>query len=517
MSAASEMFGASAPTRSWAIGRSNVVAITAITIVAILEQIRWGTVPDTSWLITVCERMLAGERIYIDLHETNPPFSIWLYMPPVMLAKALGIAPEVLVHAWTYLAVFIGLGLSARIVRRARFEEADAMVAIAPVIYALLILFAGNAFTQREHIGVALFLPMLALMAWRLRSNCEPQSTIPLSLAAGICGSVLLLVKPHYALMVLLPVAFICWRHRSLRPLLAIEHWVIGAICLGYLAAVLLIHPEYVTDVYPTLADTYATVRVFRPIVELYGAAAVFLCLALWLYWPAGRLPALACIALLASVAGAITLVWQGKGWAYHAYPALLCAFLTLACMSRLPARHLRGKLGQPIRIVVLAFAVWASVAPLRLTQATPDELVLVIRAAAPRPTIASISTDISVGHPLSRKVGGYYRSTYPSLWTVRSAERLMEEAEGDAAEAARLKNLRDGFIAQAVGEIERIKPDLILDSGSNMAVPQLAIHADTGMKRLLRGYRTLYQDTQMTVFIRSDLPPGGEATSHGR
>jgi hypothetical protein len=292
---------------------------------------------------------------------------------------------------------------------------------------------------------------------------------------------------------------------------------VIGAICLGYLAAVLLIHPEYVTDVYPTLADTYATVRVFRPIVELYGAAAVFLCLALWLYWPAGRLPALACIALLASVAGAITLVWQGKGWAYHAYPALLCAFLTLACMSRLPARHLRGKLGQPIRIVVLAFAVWASVAPLRLTQATPDELVLVIRAAAPRPTIASISTDISVGHPLSRKVGGYYRSTYPSLWTVRSAERLMEEAEGDAAEAARLKNLRDGFIAQAVGEIERIKPDLILDSGSNMAVPQLAIHADTGMKRLLRGYRTLYQDTQMTVFIRSDLPPGGEATSHGR
>ena len=335
-------------------------------------------------------------------------------------------------------------------------------------------------------------------------------------MAAGICGSVLLLVKPHYALMILLPVAFICWRHRSLRPLLAVEHWVIGAICLGYLAAVLLIHPEYVTDVYPTLADTYANVRVYRPIVQLYGAAAVFLCLALWLYWPAGRLPALACIALLVSAAGVVTLVWQGKGWAYHAYPALLCAFLALTCMSRLPARHMRGRLGQPVRIVALAFAVWAGVAPLRLTQATPDELVSAIRVAAPRPTIASISTDISVGHPLSRMVGGYYRSTYPSLWTVRSAERLMKEAENDAAKGERLKALRDGFIAQAVNEIERIKPDLILDSGSSMAAPQLAIHADAGMKRLLSGYRTLYQDTQMTVFIRGDLPRG-DGASHGR
>ena len=92
-----------------------------------------------------------------------------------------------------------------------------------------------------------------------------------------------------------------------------------------------------------------------------------------------------------------------------------------------------------------------------------------------------------------------------------------MKEAENDA-KAARLKALRDGFIAQAVSEIERIKPDLILDSGSSMAAPQLAIHADVGMKRLLSGYRTLYQDTQMTVFIRSDLPPsGGDGTSHGR
>ena len=145
----------------------------AITVVAILDQTRWGTVPDTSWLITVCERMLAGDRLYIDLHETNPPFSIWLYMPPVVLAQALGIAPEILVHAWTYLAVLVGLGLSAWIVRRARFEEADAIVAMAPVIYALLVLFPGNVFTQREHIGMALFLPMMALMAWRLRSDCD--------------------------------------------------------------------------------------------------------------------------------------------------------------------------------------------------------------------------------------------------------------------------------------------------------------------------------------------------------
>ena len=50
-------------------------------------------------------------------------------------------------------------------------SEAQGLARWSPAIYALLVLFPGNAFSQREHIGVCLFLPMLVLMAWRMRAG----------------------------------------------------------------------------------------------------------------------------------------------------------------------------------------------------------------------------------------------------------------------------------------------------------------------------------------------------------
>ena len=68
------------------LARRNLVALMAITVCSVFFQLYWGTIPDTSWLITVSERMLSGERLYSQIYETNPPFSVWLYMPPVAAA-----------------------------------------------------------------------------------------------------------------------------------------------------------------------------------------------------------------------------------------------------------------------------------------------------------------------------------------------------------------------------------------------------------------------------------------------
>ncbi len=283
---------------------------------------RWGTIPDTSWLITVCERMLSGERLYAEVYETNPPFTIWLYLPPVAAAKALGIAPELLVHAGTYLVVLCGLLLAGHVVRRAAFPEAASLFALAPAFYALLVIYPGIAFTEREHIGAALFLPLLALMAWRARTDADVSPSLPLSIIAGLSGSVLLLVKPHYAVMVLTPALFVCWRHRSIRPLFAVEHWAIGLVCSTYLGAVFLMYPEFIRDIYPVLADTYLKIRTFLPLVTMFGLTWAVLMFLIWRLWPRNRVPELASVATLASIAGMIPLFWQAKGWAYHAYPA---------------------------------------------------------------------------------------------------------------------------------------------------------------------------------------------------
>ena len=219
-------------------GYRNVVLIAGITLFSIFYQQRWGTITDTSWLITVCERMLAGERLYVDLFETNPPFSVWLYMAPVALGEFAGVKPEIAVHAWTYLAAITGLAFAGLVIDRAAFPEGRALLRLAPVFYCLLVIMPGNAFSQREHIGMALFLPFLALTAWRAKSESDAAPSVWIALFAGLSGSVLVLVKPYYAVMVLAPALLVMIRRRNLRPLLAPEYWTIGIVCVAYLLVV---------------------------------------------------------------------------------------------------------------------------------------------------------------------------------------------------------------------------------------------------------------------------------------
>jgi len=55
----------------WTVG---LAALAAIAIQSLLVPID----ADVSWLITVCERVLSGDRLYVDILEVNPPASVWL-------------------------------------------------------------------------------------------------------------------------------------------------------------------------------------------------------------------------------------------------------------------------------------------------------------------------------------------------------------------------------------------------------------------------------------------------------
>src|SRR5258707_1884651 len=50
---------------------------------------------DVSWLLTVGERVLDDQRLYIDVVETNPPMAVLPYIPGIAIALALGLPAEV--------------------------------------------------------------------------------------------------------------------------------------------------------------------------------------------------------------------------------------------------------------------------------------------------------------------------------------------------------------------------------------------------------------------------------------
>ena len=61
---------------------------------------------DVSWLLTVAERVLDGQRLYVDVIETNPPMAVLIYMPGVVIARALGLPAELVTDALVFAAIF---------------------------------------------------------------------------------------------------------------------------------------------------------------------------------------------------------------------------------------------------------------------------------------------------------------------------------------------------------------------------------------------------------------------------
>ncbi|MDX8480579.1 hypothetical protein RFN28_19230 [Mesorhizobium sp. VK24D] len=498
----------------------SVATFVILLAIAVLWQVRWGTIPDTSWLIIVCERVLSGERLYAQVHEVNPPFSVWLYLPPVAAARILDVAPEILVQAWTYLAALIGVAFSGAIVRRAGFPERTTLFALGPAFYAVLVIFPGNVFTEREHLGVALFLPLLALHAWRARRDAEAEPGAGIAALAGLCGSILLLVKPYYAVMVLASALLVAARRRSLKPIFAPEHWVIGGICVAYLVAVILIHPEFLRDAYPLLVEFYANGIASAHVMAYYGCAWFFLVfLALW-SWPVGRFPELAAVTLAASAAALLPLFYQAKGWPYHAYPALSLAVAANLCLLALPRmkRRMAGLLSYlavpPPALISMAIMVafvlnWP-------TQKPNSAVVATIRAATFEPTVAVMNTDLDTAHPLSRMIGGQYVSAGAYDWPGPDATALYLRAarSGDDLSAAHYQAIMTRYAESKRQAFERLRPDLIISKIDNGPwTRQLTEHF--GFDRILAGYHVLLEQGRLRVYLRNDYvrpdpPPAG-------
>ena len=90
-------------------------------------------------------------------------------MPPVWLAMHLGLSADLLTATYSYAIVLAGLGFAASIVRRGHMSDWATLRPAAPLVLALFVLMPGNAFSEREHLGTALLLPLIALAAWRCR------------------------------------------------------------------------------------------------------------------------------------------------------------------------------------------------------------------------------------------------------------------------------------------------------------------------------------------------------------
>ena len=441
---------------------------------AVIQQSLGHHNADNSWLFTVAEKVLAGERPYVDVLETNPPASFILYMPAAMIARMLHLSTEFIVST-TMFAMTAGCAVfAARVLRAAgllpRAEEGFLLVA---ATFVLLNLPSFN-FAEREHIALVWILPMLAVHAARMAGERPSARAL---IVAGLLAGMAMSIKPHFALAIGLSFLGVLNARRSFALVLSIENLVAAAVALVYGAVVVLFFPDFFKAL-PAIVDAYVPLR--QPWRVLLGEP--WFLLNMVLLAAAGLIGGRACLGprvlplLGASLGFTGAYFWQGKGWMNHELPSvsLICLAIALLVAPMLAELRASGvstawRAARPATLfVALPAALGAPLlcgAIIQWTMAEEhDGLAAIMRRHAPaHPTMMTLSPQLTAGFPLVRQLDGAWVGRSQRLWLTVSARMLLDANRGDEAYRARLRAYvaedTDDFLA----DVRARKPDVIL------------------------------------------------------
>jgi hypothetical protein len=431
---------------------------------------------DVSWLLTVGDHLLDGQRLYVDIIETNPPASIWLYLPGTALARAIGATPELMTAGWVF-----ALGAGSVVVALSGLRR-EAMPYLAALAAFCVLLLPGYSFAQREHVALLLLLPWLAVAAARIEGRDAGGLVLVL---AGLGAGMAMAIKPHFVLAAAPPFLFAAWWRGSARALFGIEAWVAAGVVIAYGAAILAIYPRFVTDMMPVLRVAYLPshgglgILLVHPCILLTVAAwAMTLAIA-----RARAVGTALAVPLLASAGFTLAALVQAKGYANHFYPGLALALfalgVALAGMAAKPGARFAAALGIGLAgLSLLAFRPVPDIVPLA---------ALVEAKAPPHPRLAMIGGDLAVAYPVTRRVGGIWVQRQHSLWISAGAPGILRAGRLGAEDRATLAAAVADDERMLVADIARGRPDAVLVQGPAW---MRWIAGRPAVAAALRGYR---------------------------
>jgi hypothetical protein len=478
-----------------------VVAIAAvIRLIAPLSN-------DTEWLITNCRRFLDGAVLYRDIVETNPPMAILMHLPAALIERWTG-APAELVFT---LMVFAGAVASAAgfcaIARPGK-------PGLLPVVLAVVLIAPLNSFDQREHVALLLTLPLLGAAVARAGGAKPSWTTI---VVVGALAGVAPMIKPYFALGIAAPYAALAFAQRRPLALLAPEALIAAALTAVSAAATWVVFPDYVHFVVPMLVELYRPMK-HSPLEMLISPPVLAWLASVAALYVAGRKALLAPVNLVLLSAGLgylVAYIDQGRGWAYHMYPAL--AVLLIVVLDLAPRAWSTGASRERLTAVASAAAALLILTYSSVFGTVGGGVAAPIRAAVKNPTIMSITWDLGPGHPVTTLVHGRWAGTFASRWVTVNASYL---ARG-TSDPARQKRYAEwmGYDRAVTNRDLRTRPDIVLVGiGSPFDWPGW-IRRDPETARLMSNYVLLARDTLapgqrgrlegVEAWIRKDLVAG--------
>lgn len=487
------------PGNAWAIGIAVIVA--AAMSAAYLLQIG-PDLADVTTLLMTNERILNGEKLYVDVRDVNPPFSVWLYFPYAFLQHLTGINA----YIWLGMGVIAWLGASLfllNIVMRDGLTlppQSRRMALWAIAILCLIIM--PTQFAQREHFCTIAILPFFSLIGARLQTSYRP--SLSLALIIGAMASTLVILKPHYATGFGLVLCWLAWHRKDVRVLFVPEAVAIAALALAYAGIIFVAYPAFLETMLPIAVDVYLLKRtdlsLLLPLVTM--CVLLPLIVSVWIRSTSPKPMHTVGVFQLAAIGFLAAYFIMGKGWTYHLFPAAISVYMALALQLTLNGPANRAATRQQLYrlsggIVFLLSALSASQGFQQ--QIIPERVASLTR----HPSLVLVTPDISTSVPIARRLQADWTERDPCDYIGAIAAANVHLATGERRLVLEQYVTRE--LDHKAAHIERIRPDLIVLDSNSTQWHNLVVN-DARIAPVLLNYEVIATQDHLTYLARRDL-----------
>ncbi len=458
------------PSRGW------ITAAWAIAGMAFVGELTRPANHDVGWFMYVAQRMLRGERLYVDLMEANPPPVIWLNFPALFLARLLHLKPLDVFRGGVALAAIGSALVTGSALARLRLGDSIQPVAAAMAVL-LFAIAPGTGFGQREHLAAIALLPYLALAAAAPDEAVFPRRT---RIAVGIVAGLGMALKaPLFIVWGILTVTAVTQFVTRRVPVPA-EH--LAALGSGVVTglAVWLFFPRYFP--YAALIAPHYYRFAFQPIpIVLFAHPLGF---SLLLFAGIGVLllrhtaPASTATAtlLIGATASLVVVLLQHKGFDYHHIPTVTFAAMGLGLLVCIRPTKPENRAQRLARAVLtlgfsggLVFGIVRDLSAKVEYAADPaagqKRLRRQLMMEQPGSSVMVLSTRVPDAFPLVEDLGFRYIGGPPSQWQIPEYYGFPGEqphpttyhAPGAMPAFERL------FYERAVRDLTKLRPQLLL------------------------------------------------------
>jgi hypothetical protein len=469
---------------------------------------------DAAWQLWIGRQLHHGAALYRDIVELNPPLWFWLSVPLAALAEAAQARPGAVLVLFFVASAGLALALA-----RPLLPEAPARRAILyAVLLTALLAVPLWSFGQRDHFALIASLPYVALIASRSAGQAVPPR---LAVAVGLFAAAGFGLK-HYFLIV--PLAVEAWHLASAR-----RHWrpwrpelvALGGALLAYLAAILIVAPDYLARIVPMIRAAYGGYD--RPLWDLLAQPA----LGLWLLAGlglalGGRRPApLAEAALVASLAFLAAYLVQHKGWSYQLVPAVgmlaLAAGAGLAAARGTSTERARRTAAAALLLAVVLLPAGAALwkGPHRTHYRAAAEAALA--GLGEGEAVMVLSAHASSAWPMVEERELRWASRHYVFWMLPA----IAGAERSGGWTPALRRLADDIRRDSAEDAACAAPAVILVDTHRTSGLMRDLRFDTlaffrrepAFEAVMRGYRLARRSPQFDVYARI---PGGAGAAQG-